>query len=52
MAFPQKVRQTYLQLAKENPERIQTIDATADIDTVVAKCLQVIEQRYPDLFTA
>lgn len=52
LAFHQKVRQSYLQLAQDNPERIQTIDATADIDTVVAKCLQVIEQRYPDLFTA
>ncbi|EHE86070.1 thymidylate kinase [Latilactobacillus curvatus CRL 705] len=52
LAFHQKVRQSYLQLAQDNPERIQTIDATADLDTVVAKCLQVIEQRYPDLFTA
>ncbi|QFP79004.1 dTMP kinase [Latilactobacillus graminis] len=50
LIFHKKVRQAYLQLAQDNPKRIQTIDATQDLTTVVDQCRQVIEQRYPDLF--
>lgn len=40
----QKVRQGYLALAKENPDRIVTIDASQPLDKVVADTLAVLEK--------
>ncbi|MBM7636188.1 dTMP kinase [Streptococcus saliviloxodontae] len=39
----QRVRQGYLELAQENPERIKIIDASNDIETVVSEALKAIE---------
>ncbi|KRL58660.1 dTMP kinase [Latilactobacillus fuchuensis] len=50
LAFHQKVRQAYLKLAQAEPKRIQTIDATASFEAVVAQCLAVLKQHYPSLF--
>lgn len=46
LAFHEKVREGYLNLAQENPTRIVTIDGTKTPDEVVAQCLQVIKTRF------
>lgn len=50
ITFHEKVRAGYLQLAKENPERIVVIDGTMSREAVAEACYQVIKNRYPAYF--
>lgn len=47
----QKVRQGYLKIAAENPERFVMIDASKSIDEVTQAAIDVIKERFPDNFT-
>lgn len=40
-----QVRNGYLQLAKENPERIVTIDASKPLDQVIAQAIATIQEK-------
>ncbi|MDO8527398.1 MAG: dTMP kinase [Deltaproteobacteria bacterium] len=44
LAFHEKVRKGYLDLAKENPKRIKVVDADKDIGTVQKQIMQYVEQ--------
>ena len=46
----QKVRAGYQAIAKANPERIVTIDASQAIDQVVAATLSTLQIRFPEIF--
>lgn len=50
LEFHERVRTAYLQLAAENTERIKVIDASQELDQVVAQCLHQIQTRYPKYF--
>lgn len=43
--FHQRVRAAYLRLARNAPQRIVTVDATADMAVVVQKCLAVLQEH-------
>jgi len=47
-AFHRRVRQGYLLMAEEDPERWLIIDASLDIDTVHATILDSVERRWAD----
>jgi dTMP kinase len=49
VAFHQKLRDAYRQIALSDPERCMLIDADADADTVAARIGKVVEQRFPEL---
>ena len=46
----QKVRACYQAIAKANPKRIVTIDASQAIDQVVAATLSTLQIRFPEIF--
>ena len=46
----QKVRAGYQAIAKANPERIVTIDASQTIEQVVAATLLTLQTRFPEIF--
>ena len=46
----QKVRAGYQAIAKANPKRIVTIDASQAIDQVVAATLSTLQIRFPEIF--
>ena len=50
LAFHEKVRAGYLQLAKANPERIVGVDGTMSREEVAESCYQIIKNRYPSYF--
>ena len=50
LAFHEKVRAGYLQLAKANPERIVVVDGTMSREEVAESCYQIIQNRYPSYF--
>lgn len=50
LSFHQRVRNAYLQLWRDNPQRIIKIDATQPLAVVIANCRQVILQRFPKVF--
>ena len=50
LEFHERVHAAYLQLAAENTERIKVIDASQELDQVVAQCLHQIQTRYPKYF--
>lgn len=45
LQFHQNVRQGFLEIARQNPQRCVVIDAGADIDTVQQKIQQVVRDR-------
>lgn len=45
-SFHDKVRVGYLNIARENPTRIVTIDGTQTPEEVVADCMQIIKARF------
>lgn len=45
-SFHDKVRAGYLNIARENPTRIVTIDGTQTPEEVVADCMQIIKVRF------
>lgn len=51
VGFHQQVRQGYLQLAEEEPERIVRVDASRTPETVAADCLKAITARFPRHFS-
>lgn len=50
LVFHQKVRESYLKLQKQNPERILLVDAKEDIEKVVKNCYDLIKERYASIF--
>lgn len=52
LAFHQTVRQSYLRLYHQHPERIKLIDASQPLEKVIADVRQAIHQRFGDLFSA
>lgn len=50
LAFHEKVRAGYLQLAKANPERIVVVDGTMSREAVAEVCYHIIKNRYPSYF--
>ena len=48
----QKVRAGYQAIAKANPKRIVTIDASQAIDQVVAATLSTLQIRFPEIFAS
>lgn len=46
----QKVRAGYQAIAKANPERIVTIDASQTIEQVVSTTLSTLQSRFPEIF--
>jgi len=46
LAFHQKIRQAYLQIAKEDPGRIHVIDAARDKDQVFKNAWKVVEHAF------
>lgn len=50
LAFHHLVRQSYLRLQKQSPERIKLIDASQDLPKVVLDVERTIHQRFSDLF--
>ncbi|UKS53724.1 dTMP kinase [Mycoplasma feriruminatoris] len=46
--FKQKVYQGYLELVKNNPERIKVIDANKDIDQVYDQAIKIILEKLKD----
>ena len=50
LAFHEKVRAGYLQLAKANPERIVVVDGTMSREEVAESCYQIIKNRYLSYF--
>lgn len=45
LEFHEKVRNGYLRLASENPERITVIDASLPLDAVISACIDAYEVR-------
>ena len=50
LAFHEKVRAGYLQLAKANPDRIVVVDGTMNREEVAEACYHIIKNRYPSYF--
>lgn len=50
LSFHQRVYDSYMEIVKNNPDRIKTIDATQPVEKVVADALDVIIKRFPDVF--
>ena len=50
LAFHEKLRAGYQQLAKANPERIVVVDGTMSREEVAESCYQIIKNRYPSYF--
>lgn len=46
LAFHQRLRQGFLDVARKNPDRCVIIDASQDIDTIHSQLVDVIEQRF------
>ncbi|MGX6961604.1 dTMP kinase [Vagococcus xieshaowenii] len=44
--FHQRVQHAYIKLAEQDPERIVTINARKDLNTVVTECLKTIKGRF------
>lgn len=47
--FHRRVRQSYLRLHQENPERIKLIDASQPLQQVIDDTIKVIYTKYPEL---
>ena len=50
LAFHEKVRAGYLQLAKANPERIVVVDGTMSREAVAEACYHIIKNSFPSYF--
>lgn len=50
LAFHKTVRQSYLRLYREHPDRIKLIDASQPLDKVITDVRQAIHNRFPELF--
>ncbi len=49
MEFFENVQQTYLQLAKNNPQRFEVIDADQTVDKVAAMIQKIVNTRFSQL---
>lgn len=50
MAFHQKVYQGYQIVNKNNPDRIKIVDASQNVEQVVADCINIIKETLPEIF--
>ena len=50
LSFHQRVYDSYMEIVKNNPDRIKTIDAAQPVEKVVVDALDVIIKRFPDVF--
>ena len=50
LSFHQRVYDSYMEIVKNNPDRIKTIDAAQPVEKVVADALDVIIKTFPDVF--
>lgn len=50
LSFHQRVYDSYMEIVKNNPDRIKTVDAAQPVEKVVADTLDVIIKRFPDVF--
>ncbi|AQP54329.1 dTMP kinase [Vagococcus penaei] len=50
LAFHETVREAYLVLLDNHPERIKKIDASQDIATVTSACYNLVREHFPDYF--
>lgn len=50
LSFHQRVYDSYMEIVKNNPDRIKAIDAAQPVEKVVADALDVIIKRFPDVF--
>ena len=50
LSFHQRVYDSYMEIVKNNPDRIKTVDAAQPVEKVVADALDVIIKRFPDVF--
>lgn len=50
LAFHQKVYQGYQIVNKNNPDRIKIVDASQNIEQVVADCINIIKETLPEIF--
>ncbi|MBW3671087.1 MAG: dTMP kinase [Acidobacteria bacterium] len=51
LRFHRRVREGYLSLAEESPERYGLVSADGDADEVFARVIDLISKRTPDVFT-
>ncbi|MGO2083338.1 dTMP kinase [Vagococcus sp.] len=50
LVFHERVRAAYLELLLKYPERIQKVDASKSIETVIDACYNLIKDKFPNLF--
>ena len=50
LSFHQRVYDSYMEIVKNNPDRIKTVDAAQPVEKVVDDTLDVIIKRFPDVF--
>ncbi|KRK99073.1 dTMP kinase [Companilactobacillus futsaii] len=50
LSFHQRVYDSYIEIVKNNPDRIKAVDASQPVEKVVADALDVIIKRFPDVF--
>ena len=50
LSFHQRVYDSYMDIVKENPDRIKTIDASQPLEKVVSDALDAIIKRFPETF--
>ncbi|WP_195701277.1 dTMP kinase [Companilactobacillus futsaii] len=50
LSFHQRVYDSYMEIVKNNPDRIKAVDASQPVEKVVADALDVIIKRFPDVF--
>lgn len=49
LEFFEKVQQTYLQLAKNNPQRFEVINADQTVDEIAAAIQKTVNSKFPEL---
>lgn len=50
LAFHEKVYEGYKTVNKNNPDRIKVVDASQNIEKVVADCIKIIKETLPEIF--
>ena len=52
IAFHERLRQGYLEMAAREPERFAVLDASQPVERVTQDLFRVLEERLPELFEA
>lgn len=50
LAFHEKVYEGYKIVNKNNPDRIKVVDASQNVEKVVADCIKIIKKTLPEIF--